>query len=358
MIKFLDADVHVRWPSNEILMSRLPRSWQDRFLNGAGHTQSGLRLNAKHYHPVEFAQTDCVGSPGAQDPAKLREDWMTPHGIDAAILSVYDACTISTFGDVDYPIELARAVNDWMAEEWLQADDRFFGTIVVATQNPTTAAEEIRRVASKHPRMVQVMLPNGTRQPYGHGFYHPIYQAAVEFGLVIAVHGGTEGLGTSCPPSPNGNPGNWLEWKAAASTVFLAHLTSLVTEGVFTRFPELRVVALETGVAFLAPYLWRFDKNYKGLRSECPWLKELPTEAVRRYFRFGTQGAEPANPPSEFWRLMHSIEAEDLLVYSSNSPRWDAEVPDNSFVLKNCPPQFVDGIRAENALRTYPRLKD
>jgi predicted TIM-barrel fold metal-dependent hydrolase len=355
MMQKFDADVHVRWRNNTDLAGRLPKSWEARWLHGAGHTQEGLRLHSKYYHPLEAAHCDAAGSLAAFDPGDLAREWMNPQSLDGAVLSVYDAPVLSTFGDIHYPAELARAVNDWMAEEWLDQDERFFGTIVVASQDPLEAAREIRR-AARHPRMVQVMLPNGTRQPYGHRFYHPIYEAAVDCGLAVAIHAGSEGTGTSCAPASNGWPGTWLEWRLCASTIFLAHLTSLVTEGVFVRFPELRIIALETGMAWLPAYLWRFDKNYKGLRSECPWLKELPSEYVRRFFRFGSQGVGPADPPAELWRLLRSVGAEKLLMGSSNFPRWDMEAPEDSFVLKGCPEELREGIWAGHALNTYPRL--
>lgn len=352
----IDADVHVRWPSDDTLLSRLPRSWQHRWRHGAGHTQAGLRINPKYFNPAEPQNSlATVSDQACASPAELIEQWLAPHALDAVVLSVYDAPLISTFGDIDYPIELARAVNSWMIEEWLDGDPRFLGTIVVVTQDPMEAAAEIRRAAS-HPRMVQVMLPNGTHLPYGHRHYYPIYEAISDCGLALVIHAGTEGMGTSCPPTPSGWPGTLSEMRVSRSTTFLAHLTSLITEGVFVKFPALRVIALETGVAWLAPYLWRFDKNYKGLRSECPWLKELPSEYTRRFFRFGTQGAEPADPASEFWRLLHSVGLDKQLIYSSNYPRWDTESPESSFVLSTCSPELRESLWTGAAQDTYPRL--
>ncbi len=346
----IDTDVHIRWQRAEALLPFLSKSWHDRWMHGAGHTQAGLRIQSKYYNPLEAA-----GHQGCEAVADLITEWVEPHRLDAVILSVYDAPALSTFGDIDYPIEVARAVNEWISGQWLDADTRFHGSITVATQDPQAAASEIRR-ASLHPRMVQVMLPSGTRFPYGHRHYDPIYEAAEACGLAVAIHAGTEGIGTSNPPSPCGWPGKLAEMRIARSTTFLAHLTSLITEGVFTRFPELRIIGLETGVAWLAPYLWRFDKNYKGLRSECPWLKELPSDYVRRFFRFGTQGVE-FGPPAEFWRLLASVGAEELLMFSSNYPRWDHEPPDASPVLSTGPAAVLEGIWSGTARDTYPRLR-
>ncbi len=352
----IDTDIHVRWSDESVIASYLPRTWRQRWLNGGGHTHAGLKVHTLYYDPDEAgASGDGADSQAALDPAKLAASWLEPHRIGKAILSVYDAPVISTFGDIDYPSEVARAVNRWMEEQWLSADSRFCGSVVVATQDPQAAATEIRR-AARHPGMVQVTLPSGTRMPYGHRYYRPILEAAQECGLTIAIHGGTEGMGTSNPPTSCGWPGTVAEMRVARSTSFLAHMTSLITEGVFVEFPRLKVVSFEAGAAWVPAYLWRFDKNYKGLRSECPWLKELPSEYARRYFRFGTQGVEHGDPASEFWRLLASIRGEEMLLYSSNYPRWDCESPEDSFVLATSPGEFRSSIESGVAMGTYSRL--
>lgn len=351
----IDIDVHVRWDSENTLLPYLPKAWHERWLRGAGHTQRGLRIRPKHYNPDDPLDSATVNPQAVVEPGDLGQNWLDAHRLDTAIVSVFDAPILSTFGDIDYPTELARAVNRWLSDHWLGEGSRVAGTIVVASQDPAEAAKEIRR-AAQDPRMVQVMLPNGAQFPYGHRRYYPIYEAAEECGLAVAIHGGTEGVGTSAIPSPCGWPGTLAEMRVARSTVFLAHLTSLVTEGVFVRFPGLRVVGLEVGLAWLPTYLWRFDKNYKGLRSECPWLEELPSEHIARHFRFSAQGAEPAESPSEFWRLLGTVGMQNLLMYGGNYPRWDAETPGESYVMRTASPKLLPRLWSGNALETYPRL--
>jgi predicted TIM-barrel fold metal-dependent hydrolase len=358
-LQFFDADVHIRWDDDRTIANRLPDAWKERWLVGAGHTQAGLRINPKFYNPRESSGGGAlrtVGRQGVISPEALAREWLAPQGIDAALVSVYDAPNLATFGDIDYPSEMARAVNDWMIEEWLEKSPAVYGTIVVATQDPEAAAREIRR-ASRHPRMLQVMLPTGSMFPYGNRRFHPIYAAAQECGLALALHSGTEGMGTCPAPTPCGWPGTLGEMRVTRSTTFLGHLTSMITEGVFVGYPDLRVVGLEVGVAWLATYLWRFDKNYKGLRSECPWLKELPSEYTRRFFRFGTQSAEPAEPVSEFWRLLGSNRLDETLMFSSNYPRWDHDTPAASQVLASAAPEKLAALKAGVARSTFPRLR-
>jgi predicted TIM-barrel fold metal-dependent hydrolase len=339
-MKKTDADVHVRWETDAEMLAYLPKVWHSRWLSGAGHTQSGLRIQPKYYNPLEPAlevsDLKSVNPHAVHDPSALVKDWLDRWDFEAVFLSCFDALGISTFGDIDYPIELARMHNRWLTDKFLCSDTRFWGSIIVATQDPEAAATEIRRAAASHPGMVRLLLPTGTRQPYGHRFYLPIFNAAADCGLDIAIHAGTEGVGTSSPPTPAGWPVTLAELRVSRATHALGHLTSMVTEGLFQRFPEMRVTFLECGVAWLVPYLWRFDKNYKGLRSECPWLTELPSELVCRHFRFGTQGAEPAPDPAEFWRLLESLPSADLMIFASNYPRWDMETPENAPALRGC----------------------
>ncbi len=349
----IDCDVHVTWRALDELRPYLPREWQHRLRAGRGAPRiaPAFYLPYRGYHAE--AAVAAKDAPPGSDPETVARDWLDRHNLAYAVLTSYDVPVISTWGDMEYPAAVAHAYNDWLIERWLAHDTRFLGSIVVATQDPQAAAAEIDRVGA-HPQVVQVMLSAGARLAYGLRTFHPIYEAAARHGLHIALHTGTEGLGTSNPPTPAGWPSFGIEWRACQPQNLSAHLVSLVTEGVFVKFPSLKVVLLEGGAAWLMQLLWRLDKNFKAMRSECPWLTEMPSAYLKRHVRFGTQRIERPDDPTHLWTMLRLMGGEQSLLYTSNYPRWDMEPPTSAFIFQAAPTAEVrQRIAAENARELY-----
>ena len=172
----------------------------------------------------------------------------------------------------------ARAVNDWMAAEWLDKEPRLRASIVVPMQNAELAVEEINRVAPDR-RFVQILLLVMHDHPLGKRHYWPIYAAAEKHGLPVGIHAGSA---YRHPVTPLGWPTYYTEDYAAQAQAFQAALSSLVCEGVFTKFPDLKVVLLESGFTWLPAHLWRLTKFWRGLRMEVPWVDRAPTDIVRQ----------------------------------------------------------------------------
>ena len=85
---------------------------------------------------------------------------------------------------------MSRAVNDWIAREWLDHDPRLRASIVVPQQNPELAVAEIERCAPDS-RFLQVMLLVSGELPLGRRQNWPIYAAAERHGLTLGIHAGS-----------------------------------------------------------------------------------------------------------------------------------------------------------------------
>ncbi len=321
-VLIVDCDVHNAIRDPRDLLPFLPRAWHEQWL------ATRVGVGAVYYSPVGVMRRDASppeGGPPGSSPEHLIAHHLDAYGIDYAVLTS-GIPEISLHPDPDYANAVASAYNDWLVETWLSASPRFRGSILINASDPPAAAREIERAAPQ-PGMVQVVMASASQLPYGQRFYHPIYEAAERNGLPVAIHPGSEGRGVARTPTPSGYPTRYFEWHNILPANYMAQINSLVSEGVFERFPGLRFVAIEGGVAWLPHLMWRMDKNYKALRSSVPWLKRPPSEYIHDHVLLTTQPVEEPENPRHLAQIFEMIDAEHTLMYSSDYPHWDFDAP-------------------------------
>jgi predicted TIM-barrel fold metal-dependent hydrolase len=242
-------------------------------------------------------------------------------------------------------------VNDWQAAEWLDKEPRLRASIVVPFEHADLAVAEIERRA-RDCRFVQVQFSGRPREPMGRRKYWPIYAACQEYGLTVMSHAFGSG---GHPITGAGWPSFYIEDHVGPAQSMQASLISMVYEGVFERFPELRVVSAENGFGWAPSLAWRLDNTYDLLRDELPHLKRKPSEYLREHVWFCTQPVEEPEHAADLLRVIDQIGA-DRLIFASDYAHWDWDAPDT--VL---PPRLDEGIRRkilyENARQLY-RLPD
>jgi uncharacterized protein len=340
--RIFDADVHNQYPSYGALVPYLPEGTPTPYYGGG----TGVP------NPRGAYRRDSV-PPGGGVPGSVPEYVVEHHldrfGIDYAILNPGSLLGIGGLPDVDHAAAVARATNDWTINEWLPVDERFLGSIFIAPRDPEQAADEIRRVGG-HPRMVQVST---TSAPclLGNPFMHPIYEACDEFGLVLNHHVGGHEHGINHGTYPSGIPTSFLEHHIGMCIPAIHHLISLITEGVFVKYPNIRYVNNEFGIAWLPFVMWRMDMEFRSAREDVPWLKRLPSEYIREFVRFTTQPLEESTRPADIGTLLSLIDAQDMLLYSSDYPHWDFDSPD--VALRHLPAEWHDRIYFDNAMATF-----
>jgi predicted TIM-barrel fold metal-dependent hydrolase len=216
-----------------------------------------------------------------------------------------------------YEAALARAVNDWLVNEWLAHDDRLRASMVVSTLDTNAAVAEIERIGD-HPQIVQVLLPVRVDTPWGNIRHRALLRAAAERDLVVGLHAWGR-IGQA--PTNTGMTHTYLEdYLANSQVIAQGQVTSLVAEGGFTELPDLRVSLLECGFSWLPTLLWRFDKDWKGVWREVPWLSDKPSEVVRRHFRLTTAPAHLPRDPDQVRQALDLLNAGTMLLYASDHP--------------------------------------
>lgn len=338
----IDTDVHEMVPSASALLPHLDEAWHRNIT--AGWTAPYF-FSYAYPHEAGFARADSQpagGAPAGSDFELLREQLLDRYEMKVAVLTSLfypgDSSVQYEFGSA-----LARAYNDWLAENWLDKDERLRGSICVNANDPIGAAAEIDRVAA-HPKLVQVML-GPRRDGYGEPRYAPIFEAAVRNGLPVAIHP------SSNAPTAFGYPPYLVEWRAMGTVQHgMSQVSSIIFSGLCERHPTLRISMLESGWTWLPFAMGRFDENYRILRSEVPWLKRMPSEYIYEHFRFSTQPLEEMST-KRFLSFVDQIGSEDLLMFSSDYPHMDADDPVRAF------PRMPEGLRHkilyENARNWY-----
>jgi predicted TIM-barrel fold metal-dependent hydrolase len=252
-----------------------------------------------------------------------------------------------------FPIpEIARTVvsaaNDWTLDRWLSADSRLRALMLISTGVPTDAAGEIRR-CGHDARFVGVALgANALGRPFGHRIYEPIYSAAAEFNLPLVLQTGTEAMSDSSTGAlAGGRAATYAEFHAQGAGAYLAHVTSMIINGVFERYPNLRLLLVGGGVAWIPSYLWRLDYLTRLAPGDARWLRRPPSEYFVEHVRVSTYSLEDP-PDSRLLRLLETIpQAESMLLYASGYPRWDAATA--SDISHRLPGQWHDRVFGQNA---------
>jgi predicted TIM-barrel fold metal-dependent hydrolase len=345
----IDCDLHPTVPGLKALLPYLDEHWRETAVRCGFDELVTIAYPSINPLTARADWRDTQGK-GATSPERLAVEALAPFGTQLAICNcLYGAQ--APFSE-DIAAAFCRAVNDWMAREWLDRDERLRASIVVPMLNAELAAAEIDRIAPDR-RFVQVLLLVSGELPLGRRQNWPIFAATERHGLPVGIHAGST---YRHPVTPVGWPSSFVEDYVDQASGFQSQLTSLIAEGVFSKFPALTVVLLESGVTWLPAYLWRLTKFWKGLRSEVPWVSDPPASIVRERVRLTLQPFDAPPEPEAVMRVIEHIGSDEILLFSTDYPHWQFEgaaaIPDG------LDPALARKIMVENPRRTYSRLQE
>src|SRR5205814_514481 len=104
-----------------------------------------------------------------------------------------------------------------------------------------------------------------------------------------------------------------------------------ISEGVLDKFPTLRLAMIESGWSWLPGFFWRFDKVWKGLRRETPWVRRLPSEYIKERMRFSLQPLDLPTDPIIVQQIFEQINSDTLLMFSTDYPHWHFDIREEEF---------------------------
>ncbi len=346
-VSIVDIDVHPSPRSPDELRSYVPDPW--RTTNWSNEVFNAIG-SPVYEAPNKAQRRDSyspVGGPPCSDPVFSAKQLFGEAGVDYGILI---PLTVRPTANPAHEAAVCAATNMWLKDTWLSKYNkhgRYYGALRVSSRDTDLAVREIEKWAGDE-HFIEVMLNPYTDTPAGQSRYHPIYELVSRLGLPIVLHANrSPGMRLL---SPVGFSSYFFEHHSLYSMMYADHLVSLVFEGVFEKFPNLKVTLVEGGFSWVVPLAWRMDKLWEEIGSEVPNVKRRPSEYIRDHVRLSTQPIE--EPPNrrdlvDLWDLM---DPGQLLMFATDYPHWDYDAPRE---IGRFPREARQRILRDNALDWY-----
>jgi predicted TIM-barrel fold metal-dependent hydrolase len=289
-----------------------------------------------------------VTYPARQKPDELIDLYtsrMYDLGIKRSIVFPTPLLYLSMDKSSDFEVEATNAYVDYMLEHFLGKHKEILSPVIVPVNSPDKAAELIDRVGSEK-GIVGVTVPSVTPVLSGDTKWNPIYEAAQKKGLPICMHSNTYsggsfsgfdkliGLHTLCRPM-----------------TLMIQITSMIYSGVPERFKKLKFVFVEGGVTWIPWLMQRMDSEFIMRREEAPLLTKMPSEYMQDFY-YTSQPLE-YTAPENLEYAFHMFDAENKLLFASDYPHWDFDVPSTIFDLPFLTMRQKEKIMGKNAVKLF-----
>ncbi|MET1001759.1 MAG: amidohydrolase family protein [Acidimicrobiia bacterium] len=271
---------------------------------------------------------------------------MASDGVVAEVIYPTFGLFIDMVPAPDLQMACARVYNDWLAETFLGRSEVFVPSAVVPIRDVEGATAELDRVVELGFRsaMIPTTPPEGTR--YNQPDFDPVWAVASEARLPLSLHTGTGAL-----PQHERGPGGAVINYAKVGLLSAETLCYFAASGVLERFPDLRLVFVETGAGWYAYCCERMDEAFEEHESWVkPKLAEPPSAYAKRQCSV-TLGADRAP------LLTREITGVEPLLWASDYPHPEGTFPESQAVVtrifEGLPENEISAIVAGNAARLY-----
>jgi len=241
-------------------------------------------------------------------------------GIDAGILFPTPMLNLGLHPQVHVEVAISMAYARWITERVLPENGRIKTMLYLPFGDADACVEIVERFGG-HANVIGFMVTSGRYRPVHDNVYATLYRMLEERALPICFHALY----------------NWSDQSLAQLNRFISvhalgfpfynmiHLTNMIINGIPERFPGLKVIWMESGVSWIPFLMERLDSEYMMRTSEAPLLKERPSEYMRRFF-YTSQPMERGD--LEFLEATFKrIDAARTLLYASDYPHWDFDLP-------------------------------
>ena len=200
---------------------------------------------------------------GSMDPSE-RLELLDAEGLDAVILyTTVGLLWEAELKDPELCQAYTKAYNRWICE-FCSGSPRLVPTAHLSLSDPIAAARELERAVGEGAKGCYVAPFTQDAKPLGHPDHDPVFAAAQDLGVPFAIHPTFEPQWTK-----GERMGTWENVKqlrllasVTASDGVRHQFTTLFDYAVFDKFPQLKVLVLESGGGWIGYWLDRIDAVY------------------------------------------------------------------------------------------------
>jgi predicted TIM-barrel fold metal-dependent hydrolase len=278
----------------------------------------------------------------------LTHRWMDAMSVDYACLFPTGMLNVGLHPQKEMEVDLCWAYNRWLTEKVLpEGEGRIFSMLPLPLGDADEALRQVETFGHRD-RVTGFMVTTVRSDlPVHHNSLMKVYRAIEERGLTLSFHSGPnwgEPIFKSC--------NRFISVHALGFTFYnILHLTNWVVNGLGERFPKLPVIWIEAGLAWVPFIMQRLDHEYMLRTSEAPTLKKKPSDYMRDMY-YSTQPMEVQDMGALecTFRMMN---AETQLMWSSDYPHWDFDLPSVIYDLPFLSERSKQNILGGNAARLF-----
>jgi len=329
------------------VLQQLARSARQASAKSVGILPAGVGYQDMGGRVMRYAVRGMEKTPaGVQRDISLTQRWMDAIGIDVAVMFPTPMLQLGLHPQVEVEVALARAYNRWLCERVLAHEPRIRSMLYLPFNDAEASYKIVQEFGCKK-GVVGFMVTSARYRPVQHNSYMKTYALLEEMNLPLAFHAGY----------------NWNDQTVGLMNQFISvhalgfvfynmvHLANWVMNGLPERFPKLKVLWVESGLAWVPFMMQRFDNEYMMRSSEAPALKKLPSDYMRDMF-FSSQPMEMTDMGA-LETTFRMLNAESQLLYSSDYPHWDFDLPSTIYDLPFLSEQAKCNILGGNAIRLF-----
>lgn len=286
------GDSHV-WEPKDLWSANLPPSLRPR---GPHMVRDGKHdIYVVDDEKVFFAAAsmiDAITPPGSTD-LNLRLPDLDEQGIWAEVVFPSVGIWLSVMKDRELMHESVKVYNDWAKADMLDRSERLLATALISLLDFDDAVAETKRAAALGFKAICVPATLPDHLEYNMPEFDRIWQVCEEAGMVVCFHVGT---GTSKLIVTRGAGGALINYWETTVPVQRC-VVHMISGGALDRFPKLKIMTAEAGVAWVPAMGDRLDEAYRQHNQYAhPKLNRLPSEIIKQQVYSSFQHDETAIP--------------------------------------------------------------